>query len=59
VKRRRTIDVEARVVRLALTARAGVPLQPLAERVQDAVADALQAMCALEVRVDVAIEELE
>jgi len=59
VKRRRTVDVEARTVRLALTVRTGVPLQPLAERVQEAVAEALRSMCALDVRVDVAIEELE
>jgi uncharacterized alkaline shock family protein YloU len=59
VRRRRSIDVEARVVRLELTARRDQPLRPLAERVQAAVADALAAMCALDVRVDVDVEELE
>jgi len=58
VRRRRTIDVEERSVRLGLTARRGEQLVGQAERVQAAVADALETMCGLELTVDVAIEEL-
>jgi len=58
VRRRRTIDVEARLVRLALAARRGEPLVELAERAQSAVAGALETMCGIETKVDVAIGEL-
>lgn len=58
VRRRRTIDVEARVVRLAIAARRGEPLVELGERAQEAVAGALKATCGLDVTVDVAIGEL-
>ena len=58
VRRRRTIDVEARVVRLALSARRGEPLVEVGERVQGAVAEALETMCGIETKVDVAIGEL-
>jgi uncharacterized alkaline shock family protein YloU len=59
VRRRRSVDLDARTVRLELIAPSGRPLPPLAERVQAAVADAFETMFALDVRVDVAIEELE
>jgi uncharacterized alkaline shock family protein YloU len=65
VKRgRRRLDVDvsdsgARV-RLELTARYGVVLPELARAVQSAVADALTAMCRVEVEaVDVSVEEIE
>jgi uncharacterized alkaline shock family protein YloU len=59
VRRRRTIDVERRHVRLAVVAHRGEPLVELAERVQEAVADSLQAMCGIDTRVDVAVGGLE
>jgi uncharacterized alkaline shock family protein YloU len=59
VRRKRSVDVEARAVRLELTADSGEPLVALAERVQEAVADALETMCGLDgTRVDVAIEDV-
>ena len=59
VRRRRTVDVDARTVRLAIDAQRGVPLAALGERVQEAVAAALSRMCGLELTaVDVAVEEL-
>ena len=61
MRRRRaaTVDVEARQVRLAVTARRGEPVVELAERAQEAVAAAFQAMCGIETRVDIAVGELE
>ena len=60
VRRKRSVDVEARAVRLELTARRGEPLVPLAERVQEEVASALASICGLDAcRVDVAVEDLE
>ncbi len=59
VRRRRTIDLDARVVRLSVAARRGEPLVELAERVQAEVAAALKAMCGIDATVDVAIGELE
>ena len=59
VRRKRTIDVEARVVRLELTAARGEPLVAQGERVQEAVAAALKQTCGLDVAVDVAFEELQ
>jgi uncharacterized alkaline shock family protein YloU len=58
VRRRRSIDVEARAVRLEVAARRGEPLTAQGERVQEAVADAMRAMLGLDVTVDVAFEEL-
>jgi uncharacterized alkaline shock family protein YloU len=58
VRRRRTVDVEARIVRLTVAASRGEQLVELAGRAQEAVADALKAMCGIEARVDVAIGEL-
>jgi uncharacterized alkaline shock family protein YloU len=58
VRRRRTIDTEAGLVRLSLAVRRGEPLVEVAERTQAAVADALRDACALEVTVDVSISEL-
>jgi uncharacterized alkaline shock family protein YloU len=59
VRRKRSVEVDAQAVRLELTADHGVPLVPLAERVQEAVADALGTMCGMdETRVDVAIEDV-
>jgi uncharacterized alkaline shock family protein YloU len=60
VRRKRSVDVESRAVRLELTARRGEPLVPLAERVQEEVASALAAICGLDAsRVDVVIDDLE
>ena len=59
VRRRRTIDLDARVVRLAVAARRGdEPLADLGRRVQEEVVRALKATCGLDVKVDVAIGEL-
>ena len=58
VRRKRSVDVEARVVRLEVTAGRGDQLVPLAERIQEAVAEALSTMCGLEARVDVAVEDV-
>ena len=47
-------------VRLELTARYGLVLPEVARRVQESVADALSAMCRVEVdAVDVSVEEVE
>jgi uncharacterized alkaline shock family protein YloU len=59
VRRRRTIDLEARAVRLSVAVRRGEPLLALAERAQDEVAAALQAMCGIDATVEIAIGELE
>src|SRR5262245_55545788 len=53
------IDVERRHVRLSVAARRGEPLVELAERVQEAVAGALRAMCGIDTKVDVAVGALE
>ena len=58
VRRKRSVDVEARVVRLELTAERGEPLVAQGERAQEAVAAALKQACDLDVAVDVAFEEL-
>jgi uncharacterized alkaline shock family protein YloU len=58
VRRKRSFDVEARVVRLEVAARRGVPLVAQGEQVQDEVRGALKTMCGLDVTVDVAFEEL-
>ena len=58
VRRKRTVDVEARLVRLEIDAPRTAPLTETGEAVQDAVATALERMCGLAARVDVAVEEL-
>jgi uncharacterized alkaline shock family protein YloU len=59
VRRRRSVDVEERIVRVELKAPRATPLPQLGEAVQDAVASALRTMCDLEpARVDVVFEEL-
>ncbi len=58
VRRRRTVDLDEGVVRLAVEARRGLPLVELAERAQEEVASALQQMCGIEARVEIAIGEL-
>jgi uncharacterized alkaline shock family protein YloU len=59
VRRRRTVDVELRHVRLSVSARRGEPLVDLVGRVQEAVGEALRTMCGLDTRVDVAVGALE
>jgi uncharacterized alkaline shock family protein YloU len=59
VRRRRTIDLEARVVRLSVTAARGEPLIEVAERAQEEVAGTLRAMCGIETKVDIHVGELE
>ena len=58
VRRRRSVDVEARTVKLGVAARRGDALRSVGERVQEHVAAAFRTMCGLEVTVDVGIEEL-
>ena len=58
VRRRRSVDIEARTVTLGLAAHRGEPLTSVGERVQDEVAAAFRTMCDLDLTVDVAIEEL-
>jgi hypothetical protein len=57
-RRGRSVDAEARVVRLELSAQRGEPLTAQGERAQEAVAAALKQACDLDVTVDVAFEEL-
>jgi uncharacterized alkaline shock family protein YloU len=59
VRRRRTIDVDEGVVRLAVAARRGEPLLDLATRAQEHVASALKEMCGIDARVEIAVGELE
>jgi uncharacterized alkaline shock family protein YloU len=59
VRRKRSVEVESRVVRLELTAPRSAPLVPLGESVQDAVASALQTMCGLDATVDLTFEDVE
>jgi uncharacterized alkaline shock family protein YloU len=58
VRRRRSVDVEARTVRLGLAVPRGEALAATGERVQEQVATAFREMCGLDLTVDVAIEEL-
>ena len=58
VRRKRSVDVDARLVRLELSAERGEPLVLQGERAQEAVAAALKLACELDVAVDVAFEEL-
>jgi hypothetical protein len=57
-RKKRSVDVEARVVRLELSAERGEPLVAQGERAQEAVARAFTAACDLDVAVDVSFEEL-
>ena len=61
---RRRLDVDVELgeasVRLELTARYGVVLPDVAREVQERVADALAAMCAVRIgSIDVSVEEVE
>jgi uncharacterized alkaline shock family protein YloU len=58
VRRKRTVDVEGRVVRLEVAVAASEPLLTAGKDIQRAVGEALATMCGLELAVDVAIEEL-
>jgi uncharacterized alkaline shock family protein YloU len=58
VRRKRMVDVEAKLVRLEIDAPRTAPLTETGAAVQDAVASALETMCGLAARVDVAVEEL-
>jgi uncharacterized alkaline shock family protein YloU len=58
VRRRRSVDVEGRAVKLGLAARRGDALTSVGEHVQAQVAAAFRTMCGLDLTVDVAIEEL-
>ena len=58
VRRKRSFDPDARVVRLELAAQRGEPLVTQGERAQEAVAAALERTCGLAVAVDVVFEEL-
>jgi hypothetical protein len=58
VRRKRSVDADARTVRLELSARRGEALTAQGQLVQEAVAAAFAATCGIEVTVDVAFEEL-
>jgi uncharacterized alkaline shock family protein YloU len=58
VRRKRTVDVEGKIVRLEVSVHGNEPLVAVGEAVQRTVRDALAKMCGLDVAVDVAIEEL-
>ena len=58
VRRRRTIDTEAGLVRLSLAVRRGEPLVEVAERTRRPSPPRSSDACALEVTVDVSISEL-
>jgi uncharacterized alkaline shock family protein YloU len=58
VRRRRTVDVEAGLVRLAVAVRKGEPIFDLASSAQDAIATALQTMCGIDPKVEIAVGEL-
>ncbi len=58
IRRRRTIDLEARIVRLSVAAGRGEPILEVAERAQEDVAEALWTMCGLDARVDLHVGEL-
>jgi uncharacterized alkaline shock family protein YloU len=57
-RRGRSVDVDARAVKLEVAASRGEPLVAQGERVQEAVAAALKQTCDLDVTVDVVFEEL-
>jgi hypothetical protein len=58
VLRRRSIDLDEAVVRIALAAPRGEPLLELGQAAMNEVADSLAAMCGLEARVEITIGEL-
>jgi uncharacterized alkaline shock family protein YloU len=59
VRRKRSVDVDAKTVRLELSAQRGRVLPEAGAAVQEAVAGALAQMCGLDpARVDLAFEEL-
>jgi uncharacterized alkaline shock family protein YloU len=58
VRRRRTVDVEAAVVRLTVAVRRGDPIVEAATGAQEAVAAALNAMCGIDPKVEIAVGEL-
>jgi uncharacterized alkaline shock family protein YloU len=58
VLRRPSVDVEEGVVRLPVSARRGEPLLALGRAAQDEVAGALEAMCGITPRIEIAIGEL-
>jgi uncharacterized alkaline shock family protein YloU len=58
VRRRRTIDLDTRVVRLSVAAERGEPLVGLAERAQEQVAATLKTMCGIDATVDIRVREL-
>lgn len=57
VLRRRSLDLDEPVVRLAVAARRGESLRALGEAAQADVASALQEMCGLDARVEITIAE--
>lgn len=58
VRRKRTVDVEGKIVRLEVAVHGNEPLLGVGEAIQRTVRDALAKMCGLDLAVDVAIEEL-
>jgi hypothetical protein len=58
VRRKRSVDVDGRVARLEVAMHGNEPLATAGEAVQLAVSRALATMCGLDLKVDVAIEEL-
>jgi uncharacterized alkaline shock family protein YloU len=58
VLRRRSIDLDQPLVRLALSARRGEPLLELARRAQDGVALALEQMCGIDAKVELTVGAL-
>jgi uncharacterized alkaline shock family protein YloU len=59
VRRRKGLEPQAGRVSLSLAADYGTELPEIARDVQARVADALAAMCELEVAVDVTVDEVE
>lgn len=59
VLRRRTVDLDAAVVRLRLAVRRGKPLLELGSAAQDAVVAALAEMCGLEAKVEITVGAIE
>ena len=56
--RRRGVALHDERVEVALSARYGTVLPELARDVQERIAEALATMCALQVRVDVSVDEV-
>jgi uncharacterized alkaline shock family protein YloU len=59
VRRRKGVEPQDGRVSLSLTARRGIVLPEAAREVQAHVADALSAMCDLQVAVDVSVDEVD